>query len=60
MALTRVEKEQITDTRLKVQAAAKTLKEIDARKVPHHDEIEDCLEDADKSLGSALRSEKRE
>ncbi len=56
MALTRVEKERITDTRLKLQSAANTLKDIDAKKVPDYDDIEECLEDADKSLGRALLS----
>jgi hypothetical protein len=56
MALTRVEKERVSDVRLKLQSAANSLKHIDAKKVPDHRDIEDCLEDADKSLGSALRS----
>jgi hypothetical protein len=58
MALTRVEEERITDMRLKLQSAANSLKHIEAKKVPGHKEIEECLEDADKSLGSALRSPK--
>jgi hypothetical protein len=56
MALTQVEKERISDARLKLQSAARSLRHVDARKVPDHSDIEDCLEDADKSLGSALRS----
>jgi hypothetical protein len=58
MALTQVEKERIADMRLKLQSAANSLKHIEAKKVPGHQEIEECLEDADKSLGSALRSPK--
>jgi hypothetical protein len=56
MSLTQVEKERISDARLKLQSAARTLKRVDASKLPDHGDIEDCLEDADKSLGSALRS----
>lgn len=56
MALTRVEKERIVDSRLKIQAVATSLKSVDRRKVPDLDAIEECLEDADKSLGGALRS----
>jgi hypothetical protein len=58
MALTRVEKERITDMRLKLQSAANSLKHIEAKKVPGRKEMEDCLEDADKNLGSALRAPK--
>ena len=56
MALTRVEKERITDMRLKLQSAASSLKHVEAKKLPGYQEIEECLEDADKNLGSALRS----
>jgi hypothetical protein len=56
MALTQVEKERISDMRLKLQSAANSLKHIDAKKIPDHGDIKECLEDADKSLGSALRS----
>lgn len=56
MALTRLERERITDSRLKLQSAANTLSHIDPEKVPDYDEIQECLEDADKSLGGALRA----
>jgi excinuclease UvrABC helicase subunit UvrB len=56
MALTRVERERITDSRLKIQAIANSLKDVDPKKVPDFEEIEKCLKDADKSLGGALRS----
>jgi hypothetical protein len=58
MALTRLERERITDSRLKLQSATHTLKNIDPDKVPDFDEIQECLEDAEKSLGGALRSSK--
>lgn len=56
MALTRVERERIADTRLKLQSAANSLSHIDPKKVPDFDEIQECLEDADRSLHGALRS----
>jgi hypothetical protein len=55
MSLTRVEKERITDVQFKLQSAARSLKHVEAKKVPDHDEIEDCLENAEKSLNEALR-----
>jgi len=58
MALTRLERERITDSRLKLRSAANTLHDIDPEKVPDFDEIQDCLDDAEKSLASALRPPK--
>jgi len=58
MALTRLEIERITDSRLKLQSAAHTLKQIRPDKVPDFDDIQECLEDAEKSLGGALRISK--
>ncbi|SPF48761.1 hypothetical protein SBA4_3960005 [Candidatus Sulfopaludibacter sp. SbA4] len=58
MTLTRLERERITDSRLKIQAVANSLKDVDPKKVPDFQEIQDCLKDADKSLGGALRSSK--
>ena len=55
MALTRAERERITDSRHMVQTVTHTLKDVDPKKIPHLGEIEDCLEDADKSLAKALR-----
>lgn len=56
MALTRVERERINDSRSKLQSVADSLRHVDSKKVPDFEEIQDCLEDADKSLGGALRS----
>ena len=56
MALTRVERERITDSRLKVQSITNSLKHVDSNKVPDFEEIQECLEGADKSLGEALKS----
>ena len=56
MALTQVEKERITDSRLKIQAIAESLKSVDPQKVPDFDEIEQCLKNADENLRLALRA----
>lgn len=55
MTLSRVEKERISDSRLKIQSVANSLKHVDPRKVEHFAEIQDCLEDAEETLGGALR-----
>ncbi len=59
MALTRADKERLTDSRMKLQSVARSLREVDPDRIPDFEEIEDCLEDADKSLGEALRSSER-
>jgi hypothetical protein len=58
MRLTRVERERISDSRLKIQSVADTLNYLDKAKVPELDEIQECLDDAEKSLSGALRSDK--
>jgi hypothetical protein len=55
MELTRVEKERISDSRLKLQAVADSLKYVDPGKVHDFEGIQECLEDATKNLGAALR-----
>lgn len=54
MSLSRVDKERILDSRLKIQSVADTLGDIDPGKVPHLSEIQECLEDAEKNLSAAL------
>ena len=56
MALTNAERERITDSRAKLQSVARSLKNVDPKAIPGVAQIEDCLEDADKSLTGALRS----
>ena len=56
MSLTRVDKERINDSRLKIQAAASTLEDVHPSKIPDLKEIQDCLESANKNLGTALRT----
>ena len=55
MTLTRVERERITDGMLKIQSARASLEDVDAQKIPEIEAMEDCLEDADKSLKRALK-----
>jgi hypothetical protein len=53
--LSRVEKERIADSRLKIQSIANSLKQVDPGKVRGMEAIEECLEDAERSLSGALR-----
>ncbi len=55
MSLTQVEKERLGDSRMKLQSVANSLRHIDPKKLPRFEEIEECLEGADKSLRRALR-----
>lgn len=54
--LTRLEREVITDSMLKIQSIQASLDEIDGSKVLDIDEIHSCLRTADKSFRTALRS----
>lgn len=54
MALTKAEKERLADSRMKLQAVAKSLRRVDPKAIPDFEQIESCLEDADKNLGVAL------
>lgn len=56
MPLTRVEREKITDSVLKIQSARASLERMDRGKIPEIDEIQSCLKAADKSLSLALRN----
>ena len=56
MPLTRVEKERITDSRLKLQSVARSLKHVNPKKLKKMEEIQECLENAEETLGGALRS----
>ena len=55
MSLTRVEREQIQDSKLKLQAAANSLSNIDPGNIEDFEEIQECLEDAHNSLEAALK-----
>ena len=54
MSLTRAEKERLRDSRLKLRSVAESLQHVDPKKVPQFEEIEECLEDAERSLRGAL------
>jgi hypothetical protein len=56
MALTNAERERVADSRAKIQSVVRSLKQVNRKEIPDAAEIEDCLEDADKSLTGALRS----
>jgi hypothetical protein len=56
VTLNRVERERITDSQLKLQAVSTSLNRVDPSKVPDLENVKDCLEDADRILGNALRS----
>ena len=56
MALKRVEKERIKDSLLKLQSVANSLDQVDSKEIPHLEDVQECLEYADKVLGEALHS----
>ena len=56
MSLSRVERERLTDSRLKIQSITDSLNHVDPQKIPDLEEIQTCLEEAEKSLSGALRS----
>ena len=60
MALTRTERERVSDSRLKIQSAAKNLATLDPGKVPDAAEIQECLEGAEDSLQRALHEAETE
>ena len=57
MSMTRSERERVNDIRLKLQSAARSLQHLDEAEIPGHDQIETCLDEADRSLQQALQSE---
>ncbi len=56
MTLTKVERERITDGLNKIQGAKASLEGISDTSVQNFAEIEECLEAADDSLRTALKS----
>jgi hypothetical protein len=57
-ALTQVERERITDSRLKIQSVADSLKNVDPNKVQNLEEIQECLDEADASLRGSLAADR--
>jgi hypothetical protein len=55
MHLTKNDRAKITDSMHSIQSAQASLTSIDETKVPQVNEIQDCLESADKNLRVALR-----
>ncbi len=55
MDLSKTDRTKITDTVHSIQLAQASLHDIDDTKVPEVDEIQECLEGADKNLRRALR-----
>ena len=60
MSLTKSERAKITDSVHSIQSARASLVDIDEDKVPEVEEIQDCLEGADKKLRQALRETPRQ
>jgi predicted nucleic acid-binding Zn-ribbon protein len=58
MSLTKSDRAKITDSVHSIQSARASLADIEEDKVPKVDEIQECLEDADKKLREALRAPK--
>ena len=54
MPLTRLEREVITDSMLKIQSVQASLDQIDSTKLVDSDEIHSCLKTANKSFRIAL------
>ena len=53
--LTAEERVRVNDSKHNIQAAAAALSKVDPRKIPNAEEIEECLENAGKSLRHALQ-----
>jgi len=60
MSLSKLEREVITDSMLKIQSIKASLSQIDESKVNDMDEIQSCLKTADNSFRTALRNSPRE
>ena len=58
MPLSRSDRERLNDNRLKIESVANSLQHVDPLKIPHFDEIQNCLESAEESLKDALSDTK--
>ena len=54
--LTEEERERVKDSKHSIQSAAASLSRVDPRKIPKLEEVEECLENADKVLREALQA----
>ena len=57
MRLTRVEKERLRDSRMKLQSVANSLKEVNPKGIEGIEDIQNCLRDVEKSLKGALQGD---
>jgi hypothetical protein len=57
MRLTRVEREKLTDSVLKIQSVRASLDRMDEAKIPELEEIQSCLKTADQHLTLCLRGQ---
>jgi hypothetical protein len=57
MALTRADRERVSDSRLKIRSASGKLSDVDRpqENIPDFEEIQRCLENVERSLDGALR-----
>jgi hypothetical protein len=53
--MTKLEREVLTDSLLKIESIQASLENIDDSRIPDAEDINDCLESADKSFRQALR-----
>jgi hypothetical protein len=56
MELTQEDRARITDSTHKIQSANHSLAHVDPKKIPDISGIQECLENADKTLRGVLRS----
>ncbi len=59
MPLSRVEREAITDSVLKIESIQASLEQVDESKVPEVGEIQECLEQSDQKLRGVLKESRR-
>jgi hypothetical protein len=57
--LSKEERARVNDIKHNIQAASASLANVDPQKVPNIEEIEDCLEGADKTLRAVLQVSKQ-
>jgi hypothetical protein len=55
MALTPVDRERIQDSKRKIQSITHSLRHVAPDKIANLEAIQECLEDADRSLDGALK-----
>jgi hypothetical protein len=60
MPLSRVDRERITDSVLKIQSVRNQLNHLDGSKLSEIEEIKECLENADDNMRDALKSSQKD